>query len=638
MRFIEVQIQNFLSFGAIQTVPLDRRGLLAVFGQNQDSKGADSNGAGKSTIPEAMVWALYGETMRGYKGDDVINRAVGKECLVRLVVEEDNGTRYVIERTRKASAKKPADLRLYVSGVDRTGGTNADTQDAVLTLVGMDFSTFTQAVMLSHGARPFSQMADKEQKDVLEDIMRTATLTKAQGRTKERVVQQQNQLAEVRTTLASTGTKLFDAEIRLSKLVQQQAQHATLIEQRRLELTKRRVDLEMRLDEIYARTGLDALLALKEHQETQLRVLEQDLASFREKELRITQRHGLKRSEIARDEGIAIGRLRQIGQDLTMVDRLVGKVCHTCKQVLTPQAAEACMEEWVQEKAALETKLREATKLRAREDVAEKKAIGKLTGDRQVMEQAVSEMRALLQGVISDIHKRSADLQAICDLEQQIFHHDEEIAALDATDNPYQALIDQTQAEGARYKHEQRGLEAREHVLDIQVRHLVFVAQAFGNQGLKSYVLDTVVPTLTERAQHYLDILSGGDITIRFSTQTQLKSGVLKDQFQVEAVNRFGADVYQGNSEGEKRRVDLAVGWALGDLAATRAHKPIRFKGLDEPFTNLDETGEDAVIRLLHTVVSQYETIMCITHSAHLQSQFQNQLLVVKQNGVSRVE
>jgi DNA repair exonuclease SbcCD ATPase subunit len=80
------------------------------------------------------------------------------------------------------------------------------------------------------------------------------------------------------------------------------------------------------------------------------------------------------------------------------------------------------------------------------------------------------------------------------------------------------------------------------------------------------------------------------------------------------------------------------VAWALADLAAARASRPIRFRGLDEPFENLDEVGEDAVIKLLHSAVGRYETILCVTHSDHLRDQFPASITVVKENGNARFE
>jgi len=641
VKFLNVRITNFISFGAAQEISLDQRGLVAVFGENFDSQGADANGAGKSAVLEAIVWALYGETMRGYRGDEVVNRVVGKDCAVALRLQDDE-REYLIVRTRKTlGAKKPNDVRLF-SVCDRgeleiSGGTNADTQEQIQTIVGMDFSTFTQSVMLHAGAVSFSAMTDKEQKQVLENILQTEMLSAAQAKTKERIIRLQQEMVGLRSNQQQVTQQSRDLAIQISKLTEQRDQHSALVEERRKELVRRRLEQEVRLEEVYAHTGLHVLLTQREDQAESVAQLEQTLATLQERVVAITQQSGAKLTELAREEGIVIGRLRQISTDLQTIDQFVGKPCPTCKQTLLPDAAEAGMKQWAEEAQVLEDKVKDFARIRGRVRAAETKQLAAFANERAAVVQRLTELRGVLQGTSEAIQKRDTELKTVCDLEQQILSFDEEIAALSGAVNPFQPLIDEAALQLEKHHRTLRNLEFRIHIVETHLKHLNYWTQAFSNQGLKSYVLDGVLPFLTSRAQYYADILSGGDIKIQFNTQTQLKTGATREQFQVSAYNRFGADVYQGNSDGEKRRVDLAVGWALGDLAAQRARKPIRFKGLDEPFVNLDETGEDAVVRLLHKEIDRYETILCITHSGHLQSQFQNQLTIRKQNGVSVV-
>ena len=131
--------------------------------------------------------------------------------------------------------------------------------------------------------------------------------------------------------------------------------------------------------------------------------------------------------------------------------------------------------------------------------------------------------------------------------------------------------------------------------------------------------------------------MSDGALTIRFSTQTRNKGGGLREKFNVSVVNSNGADVYKGNSSGERRRSDVAIGWALADLAATRASKPVRFRGLDEPFENLDAEGVDAVFRLLQHAAQEYESIFCISHNSELKNRFNKELVVTKRHGYSTI-
>ena len=119
MRFNKIEISNFLSYGENQEIELDRQGLVGIFGNNVDSA-FDSNGSGKSSILEAIVWCLWGETVRGLKGDEVVNTKSGCDCEVVLNLEEGNKSYRIIRYRGKKGVKKNNDLILTIDGVDAT--------------------------------------------------------------------------------------------------------------------------------------------------------------------------------------------------------------------------------------------------------------------------------------------------------------------------------------------------------------------------------------------------------------------------------------------------------------------------------------------------------------------------------------
>ena len=77
MHLVEMEIKNFLGIGKGR-ITFSNDGLTLIEGINHDSPSSKSNGAGKSSIPEALFWVLYGKTKRGLSGDDVINNRASK--------------------------------------------------------------------------------------------------------------------------------------------------------------------------------------------------------------------------------------------------------------------------------------------------------------------------------------------------------------------------------------------------------------------------------------------------------------------------------------------------------------------------------------------------------------------------------
>lgn len=166
-----------------------------------------------------------------------------------------------------------------------------------------------------------------------------------------------------------------------------------------------------------------------------------------------------------------------------------------------------------------------------------------------------------------------------------------------------------------------------------EIEDYEFWVKGFGNTGIKSVLLDSVVPFLNTRANYYLTKLSGSTIQVLFNTQTELVSGEKRDKFSVEVINANGDNDYSGNSNGEKRRIDIAINMALQDLVASRSNKNIDLIVYDEVYEGLDSVGCESVIELLEEKARQVGTIFVITHNDNLKQLFSQSLTVTKSDG-----
>ena len=132
----KIDIKNFYSIGDI-SLKFNDSGIVFIEGKNKDIGG--SNGSGKSSIFEAIVWGLYGKTIRKSTEEALVNNKHKKECLVRI--ELDNG-RVVIERTRR-----PNFLRFIVDGEDRTQESITSTQVEVEKFFNLNYKTFVASTV-----------------------------------------------------------------------------------------------------------------------------------------------------------------------------------------------------------------------------------------------------------------------------------------------------------------------------------------------------------------------------------------------------------------------------------------------------------------------------------------------------------
>lgn len=151
--FKELTIKNFLSFGNnIQTFKFDTQGIKLIKGQNKDKTTVDDereqNGVGKTTIMQALYYALYGTSIGNTVTlANLVNNINKKKMEVTLTFDLDT-TSYKIERGRN-----PQYFRLYKQGeevaIDESCGVSRDTQAVLQQLIGISPELFTQTVLLT---------------------------------------------------------------------------------------------------------------------------------------------------------------------------------------------------------------------------------------------------------------------------------------------------------------------------------------------------------------------------------------------------------------------------------------------------------------------------------------------------------
>ena len=145
-------VKNFMSVGnQTQAVDFYKQQLTLVLGENLDQGGDDSgsrNGTGKTTIVNALSYALYGLALTNIKRNNLINKTNNKGMLVTLSFEKD-GREYKIERGRG-----PNILKFYVDGqeqemTDESQGDSRKTQEDIIHLLGMSHNMFKHIVALN---------------------------------------------------------------------------------------------------------------------------------------------------------------------------------------------------------------------------------------------------------------------------------------------------------------------------------------------------------------------------------------------------------------------------------------------------------------------------------------------------------
>lgn len=164
----EITFKNFLSFGNRETtVDLNTGEVALIMGENKDvgASGYSKNGAGKTTMFQAISWCLFGEGINNIKQDNFINIKNGKKMIVKISMEVD-GDDFLITRGRK-----PNKFEILKNGEPFTLHSASNNDDAIVELLGMDSQIFFNTTMLSSNIEPFMNLKPSQQKLFMENLL-----------------------------------------------------------------------------------------------------------------------------------------------------------------------------------------------------------------------------------------------------------------------------------------------------------------------------------------------------------------------------------------------------------------------------------------------------------------------------------
>ena len=169
-----VTIKNFMSVGNVtQAVRFDDAGLTLVLGNNVDLGGDGSrNGTGKTTIINALSYALYGNALTNIRKDNLINKTNNKGMLVTVDFDVD-GTEYRIERGRKPNIFKFVvnNHEFHDDATDEIQGEGRLSQQEIEKLLGMSHDMFKHIVCLNTYTEPFLSMRPNDQRAIIEQLL-----------------------------------------------------------------------------------------------------------------------------------------------------------------------------------------------------------------------------------------------------------------------------------------------------------------------------------------------------------------------------------------------------------------------------------------------------------------------------------
>lgn len=571
-------VKNFMSVGnATQAVNFDRSDLTLVLGENIDLGGDDSgarNGTGKTTIVNALSYALYGTALTNIRKDNLINKTNGKGMLVTIDFEVNN-VEYRIERGRKSNV-----LKFYIGDIeqeskdDNSQGDSRETQAEIERLLGMSHEMFKHIVALNTYTEPFLSLRTNDQRTIIEQLLgitllsEKADLLKEQSKaTKESIQQEEFKIKAI-----------IDANERIKEQINSLTRRQTLW------LNKHADDISK------LQASMDNLLTLDIDSEI---ANHKALTFYNQKRKDIDDLNkALHRAEadLAR-EGKAVEKLTNEIADLE------AHTCYACGQMFHDAKHEEVL---ASKHASLDHACAQYTEALA--------LIENLNFAKVELGVLGAAPTVFYQKEEDAIHHRSS----LASLQEQIISKTNEI-------DPYAEQIEEmTHTALAEVSYDT--MNALVKLKD----HQEFLAKLLTNKDsfIRKRIIDQNLSYLNARLAHYLDKI-GLPHTVKFQNDLSVE------------IQELGRELdFDNLSRGERNRLILSLSWAFRDVWEN-SYQPINLLFIDELIdSGLDSSGVENSLALLKKMSRESnKSIWLVSHRDELVSRVNQILKVVKENG-----
>ena len=568
-------VKNFMSVGAAtQGIDFDRNDLTLVLGENLDLGGDGSrNGTGKTTIINALSYALYGQALSNIRKDNLVNKTNGKNMLVSLDFSV-NSQEYRIERGRK-----PNVLRFYINNEhkaaeDEAQGDSRETQDAIERVMNMSHDMFRHVLALNTYTEPFLSLKANDQRTIIEQLLGITLLSERADAIKElnKSTKDAIQAEEFRIRAVQEANKRIEEQIE------------SLRKRQRLWIAKR--------DEDVGR--LEQAIADLEHINIDAEVqAHRDLEAFHVKKKALDDANRYIRQIDTED-----AKLNKLLDKLkTEIAALDAHKCHSCGQDLHDDK----QDELKQAKQAL----------------VQETALQLLANDtqRQGHEDTITQIGTL--GTAPTVFYDS--------LEQALNHRNtvetlrKDLTSRQADADPYEEQISDMQGQALQVV----SYDTLNELTRLQ-DHQDFLLKLLTSKDsfVRKKIIDQNLSYLNARLTHYLDRI-GLPHTVKFQNDLTV------------SIEELGRELdFDNLSRGERNRLILSMSWAFRDVWES-LYSPINLLFIDELIDNgLDTQGVENALALLKKMSRErHKSIWLVSHRDELAGRVENILKVVKENG-----
>jgi len=565
--FEKIKYKNFLSTGNQFTE--------ISFSDGQTTLVVGNNGAGKSTMLDALTFSLFGKSFRGVNKPQLVNSVNEKDCVVEVEFTVGTNTWKVVRGI------KPSIFEIYRNGTLLNQDAAAIDQQKWFeqNVLKMNYKSFTQIVILgSSSFVPFMQLSTSNRREVIEDLLDIKIFSSMNSVLKEKI-------RETKDTIKTFNLKQESLEDK----VKMQKNFIEELENRGKDNIKNKQEkIQQLVDEE------NNLIGVNECKNQEIEKLQEDLKTY------------IGATEKLRKLGNLKGKISQKVTTITEEHKFFTEntVCPTCTQNIEDEFrlnrivdAQNKAKELQSGYKELEETIKEEEE-RERQFIALSKEVTKLANE-------ISQNNTRISGCQKQIGELEYEIQIITN---QLKNRNTEHEKLEE----FREQLEVTFKEAGTKKE--------------QINYYDFVYSLLKDGGVKTKIIKKYLPLINQQVNRYLQMM---DFYINFSLDEEFNESIktpIHEDFS-----------YSSFSEGEKMRIDLALLFTWREIAKIKNSLNCNLIIFDETFdSSLDGFGTDDFLKIIRFIIKD-ANIFVISHKEGMRDKFVNVVRFEKIKGFSRM-
>ena len=564
-----------------QAIDFDKQQLTLVLGENLDQGGDDMgsrNGTGKTTIVNALSYALYGLALTNIKRNNLINKTNNKGMLVTLTFEKDN-VNYKVERGRG-----PNLLKFFINDqeqemTDESQGDSRKTQETINELLGISHNMFKHILALNTYTEPFLSMKVNDQKDIIEQLLGITILSEKAENLKEKIKQTKDAIVEENAKI----TAQQQSNERIGETI-----NSLQLKQSAWESTRKEniAKLQRGIDEL---EHLDVDKEIEKHEQLQ---------NWEELNTKISN---LKKETSTLDSALMRAD-KSVDKLKTDIDGLADAKCYACGQDLQEEKKkeiETTKQKEYDDALSYQTEINDKLKI-ANDQLDE---IGDINGRPETFYETLKE---------------------VYDHKQNVQQLKTALENSESESDPYQEQVDELKNTGIQ----EIDWTTVNQFNDLR-EHQEFLLKLLTNKDsfIRKKIIDQNLAYLNNRLTHYLD---------KLGLPHQV---VFINDLSVE-ITQYGQDLdFDNLSRGERNRLILGMSFAFRDVWES-LYQNINLLFIDELVdSGMDTSGVENSLAILKKMGRERsKNVYLISHKDELVGRVTHVLKVVKENGFTSYE